>query len=202
MALVATALKRSSCCRGSSCPRRHICRKGSRQRIATQKEELPPLPPSTPPPPPPPPPPSPSPSQPPLSSQPLPLPPSPLPPSPLPPLLPSSPPLPPQQPLCLQARSTAGPVPESVATSFCTREEKRRDGITWPAGAGREVEEILSAMEHAFEFWNNVERAVVGTDWWKGLHHRLGVGACTRKEKMPKTSASEGERNNGPSARA
>ena len=46
---------------------------------------------------------------------------------------------------------------------FRTREENRRDGTTWLAGAGREVEEILSAMEHAFEFWNNVERAVVGT---------------------------------------
>ena len=76
-----------------------------------------------------------------------------------------------------------------------------RDGITWPAGAGRKVDEISSAMEHAYAFWNNVERAVVWHSW-KGLHHRLGVGAWTKKEEMPNASASEGERNNGPSARA
>ena len=38
-----------------------------------------------------------------------------------------------------------------------------RHGITWPAEAGREVDEIASAMEHAHEYWNNVERALVGT---------------------------------------
>ena len=37
------------------------------------------------------------------------------------------------------------------------------DGNTWPAGAGKEVDEISSAMEHAHEFWHDVERAVVGT---------------------------------------
>ena len=206
MTLVATALDRSSCCRVSRCPGRPICRKGSRQRIAThtKKPQPPsPLPLMTAPPPPPPP--SPSPSHPPSSSPSLPPPPSPSPPpSPLPPALPSSPRLPPQQPLlplCLQARSTTRPVPESVATVFCTREEKMRDGITWPAGAGREVDEVSSAMEHAFECWNDVYRAVVGTGG-RVLHHRLGVGACTQKEEMPKASASEGETNNGPSARA
>ena len=117
------------------------------------------------------------------------LPPLPPPPSPLPPLLPLSPPLPPQQPRCLQARSTARPVPESVATLFCTREEKRRDGITWPARSGRDVEEILSAMEHAFEFWNNVKRAVVGTggrvctiDW--GSEHGRERRRCPKRARV------------------
>ena len=66
-----------------------------------------------------------------------------------------------------------------MAILGCTGEEERRDGITWPAGAGREVEEILSEMKHAFEFWNNFERAVVGTggrvctiDW--GSEHGRG----------------------------
>ena len=80
-------------------------------------------------------------------------------------------------------------MPESVATLFCTREEKRKDGITWPAGAGREVEEILSAMEHAFEFWNNVERAVVGTggrvctiDW--GSEHGRKRRTCPKRARV------------------
>ena len=124
---------------------------------ACNEDELPPKQPSSPPPPPPPP--LPSSSQPPSLSPPLSSPPSPPPPSPMP-----SPPLGPLPPLYLQARSTARPVPESVATLACTtREEEMRDGITWPSGAGREVNEIASAMEHAYEYWNNVERAVVGT---------------------------------------
>ena len=59
-----------------------------------------------------------------------------------------------------------------------------RDGITWPAGAGREVEDIAIAMEHAYENWNNLERALVGTggrvctiDW--GSEHG-------RKRRCPK----------------
>ena len=34
------------------------------------------------------------------------------------------------------------------------------------------------------------------------MHHRLGVGAWTQKKDLPKASASEGEKNDGPSARA
>ena len=129
---------------------------------ACNEEELPPKQRSSPPPPPPPPPPLPLPSssQPPSWSPPLSSPRSPPLPSPLP-----SPPLGPLLPLYLHARSTARPVPKSVATFVCTtREEEMRDGITWPAAAGREVGEVASAMEHAHEFWNNVERAVVGID--------------------------------------
>ena len=92
---------------------------------ACNEEELPPKYSSSPPPPPPPPPP------PWLSSAPSPPPPSP----------PLSPPLfLPLLPPHLQARSLARPVPESVANLFyITREEKRRDDITWPAGAGGKV---------------------------------------------------------------
>ena len=38
-----------------------------------------------------------------------------------------------------------------------------RDGISWPPGAGEEVDEIASAMEHAYEYGNNFDRAVVDT---------------------------------------
>ena len=41
-----------------------------------------------------------------------------------------------------------------------------------------------------------------GGHWWEGLHHRLGVGACTQKDYMPKARAGEGEMSNAPSTRA
>ena len=46
------------------------------------------------------------------------------------------------------------------------------------------------------------ERERDGGHWWKGLHHRLGVGACTQKAEMPKARAGGREKNKGLSARA
>ena len=153
---------------------------------ARNDEEFPPKQPSSLPPlsPPPPPPPPPSSSLPPSWSPPLSSPPSPPLPSPLP-----TPPMVPLLPLYLQARSTARPVPESVATLVCTTKEKMRDGTTWPADAGREVEEISSAIAHAYEFWNNVETAVVRADGrvctidWGSEHGQKRTG-CPKRARV------------------
>ena len=66
-----------------------------------------------------------------------------------------------------------------------------RDAITWPASAGREVDENASAMEHAYEYWNNVERAVVGTggrvcaiDW--GSEHGRKRRRCPKRARVKK----------------
>ena len=145
--------------------------------------ELPPKQPSSSPPPPPPP----------SWSRPLSSPPSP--PLPSPPLF--LPLLPPH----LQACSRARPLPESMANLLCTtRKEKMRDGITWPAGAGRKVEEIAT-MEHACEYWNEIKKAVAGTG---GRICTMGWGSehARKKEERPKAGAGKGEKNNGPSARS
>ena len=77
-----------------------------------------------------------------------------------------------------------------MANLFCTtREGKRRDGITWPAGAGREVEEIASAMEHAYEYWNEIKKAVAGTGGrvctigW-GSEHARKRRRCPKRERV------------------
>ena len=50
-------------------------------------------------------------------------------------------------------KPAARPTPESMARLFRTRrEEKKREGIAWPPGAGREVEEIANAMQHAYVY--------------------------------------------------
>ena len=127
------------------------------------------------PPPSPPPPTSMSPSQPPLTSPPLSPRQLPPPPSPPPQQQLSLPPLPQQVLACSKARH----VPEYVANSFCsTRKEKRGDEISWPSGAGGEVEEIASAIERAYEYWNEIEKAVVDTGGrvcivnWEAEHGR------------------------------
>ena len=63
------------------------------------------------------------------------------------------------------------------------------------------MEEIASAMQHAYACWKGGERTVAAGTGGRVCTIGWGWEHWTQKDKMPKASASEGERVNAPSAR-